>query len=99
VETPIRHDFIGDKFSKVKIGFNFLGKNPERDVDHFSRQGVKSRTNHLKMKIMDNLWQVSEYGLSSCGSVYVLMRLSVNSSNCFSFSNRSPLFATQLAAG
>jgi hypothetical protein len=83
VETPIRHGFIGDKFSKVKSGFNFLGKNPGRDVDHFSRQGVKSRTNHLKMKIMDNLWQVSEDGLSNCGGVYVFMRLCVISSNCF----------------
>ena len=32
VEMPIKHDFAGDKFSKVKTGFNFLGKNPEREA-------------------------------------------------------------------
>ena len=63
VETPIKHDLTGDNFLKVKTGFRFLGENPERDVDHFFRKGVKSRTNH-KMKIMDNLWQVSEDGLT-----------------------------------
>jgi len=63
VETPTKHEFAGDKFSELKTGFEFLGENPERDVDHFFRKGVKSRTN-LKMKIMDNLWQVSEDGLT-----------------------------------
>jgi len=36
METPIRHGFIGDKFSRMKTGFNFLGKSPERDVGHFA---------------------------------------------------------------